>query len=226
MSLLLALGLSSAAAAAPPTAAPRRRLAAIRNFLFEGSRSWSPRRAHPAHRFEGRPGRAAQAGRDRTEDAADLRHRRGRPRARRAPRSSTQASSATRSRASPQVPKGTYCRAGRPPPLRDVPPRRRPQVVKLPMDRGEGQHWNLAPGNLLSTPREGRGRPVEGRHDPDRPRRVIPPIPEPPDDEVREARAHPERAPLEVLGARHVPRRPRPPPAGLRRAPERALPAS
>ena len=25
-------------------------------------------------------------------------------------------------------------------------------VVKLPMDRGEGQHWNLAPGNLFSTP--------------------------------------------------------------------------
>jgi len=27
-------------------------------------------------------------------------------------------------------------------------------VVKLPMDRGEGQHWNLAPGNLISTPRK------------------------------------------------------------------------
>ena len=26
--------------------------------------------------------------------------------------------------------------------------------VKLPMDRGEGQHWNLAPGNLYSTPRK------------------------------------------------------------------------
>ncbi len=26
-------------------------------------------------------------------------------------------------------------------------------TVKLPMDRGEGQQWNLAPGNLLSTPR-------------------------------------------------------------------------
>lgn len=25
-------------------------------------------------------------------------------------------------------------------------------VVKLPMDRGEGQHWNLAPGNLYSVP--------------------------------------------------------------------------
>ena len=27
-------------------------------------------------------------------------------------------------------------------------------VVKLPMDRGEGQRWNAAPGNLFSTPRE------------------------------------------------------------------------
>ena len=25
-------------------------------------------------------------------------------------------------------------------------------VVKLPMDRGEGQHWNLAPGNFYSVP--------------------------------------------------------------------------
>ena len=25
-------------------------------------------------------------------------------------------------------------------------------TVKMPMDRGEGQHWNLAPGNLLSKP--------------------------------------------------------------------------
>jgi hypothetical protein len=27
-------------------------------------------------------------------------------------------------------------------------------IVKLPMDRGEGQHWNLAPGNLYSKPRK------------------------------------------------------------------------
>ena len=26
------------------------------------------------------------------------------------------------------------------------------QTVKLPMDRGEGQHWNIAPGNIYSTP--------------------------------------------------------------------------
>jgi hypothetical protein len=27
-------------------------------------------------------------------------------------------------------------------------------TLKLPMDRGEGQHWNLAPGNLYSSPRK------------------------------------------------------------------------
>src|SRR6185503_19758096 len=27
-------------------------------------------------------------------------------------------------------------------------------TVKLPMDRGEGQQWSLAPGNLYSTPRK------------------------------------------------------------------------
>ena len=53
-------------------------------------------------------------------------------------------------------------------------------TVKLPMDRGEGQHWNLAPGNLYSTPKK-----VD--IDPSRPGkisisldRVIPPIPDPP----------------------------------------------
>ncbi len=33
-------------------------------------------------------------------------------------------------------------------------------TVKLPMDRGEGQHWNQAPGNLYSTPRKVRIDPA------------------------------------------------------------------
>ena len=32
-------------------------------------------------------------------------------------------------------------------------------TVKLPMDRGEGQHWNLAPGNLYSKPQQIRVDP-------------------------------------------------------------------
>ena len=38
-------------------------------------------------------------------------------------------------------------------------------VVKLPMDRGEGQHWNQAPGNLYSTPRRIEIDPCGSRKD-------------------------------------------------------------
>jgi hypothetical protein len=52
--------------------------------------------------------------------------------------------------------------------------------IKLPMDRGEGQHWQLAPGNIYSTPRKitlhAGGDPVSIVLD-----QVIPPIPDPPD---------------------------------------------
>jgi hypothetical protein len=56
-------------------------------------------------------------------------------------------------------------------------------TVKLPMDRGEGQQWNRAPGNLYSTPKkiklQRKGGALEGfgiELD-----KVIPLIPEPPD---------------------------------------------
>jgi hypothetical protein len=54
-------------------------------------------------------------------------------------------------------------------------------TVKLPMDRGEGQHWNLAPGNLYSKPQEvtlegGTSTPVRIVMD-----QQIPPIPTPRD---------------------------------------------
>jgi len=54
-------------------------------------------------------------------------------------------------------------------------------TVKLPMDRGEGQHWNLAPGNLYSTPRKitidpGKRELISIELD-----KVIPPIPDPPE---------------------------------------------
>jgi len=54
-------------------------------------------------------------------------------------------------------------------------------VVKLPMDRGEGQHWNLAPGNLLSTVRKMRLDPAESRRIEIQLDQVIPSIPEPKD---------------------------------------------
>jgi len=64
-------------------------------------------------------------------------------------------------------------------------------TLKLPMDRGEGQHWNRAPGNLLSTPKRVRfdptgaaGAPLEIVLD-----QVIPPIEPPADTEcVRHVR--------------------------------------
>jgi hypothetical protein len=53
-------------------------------------------------------------------------------------------------------------------------------TVKLPMDRGEGQHWNLAPGNLYSKPQKitlrAAGAPVSIVLD-----QVIAPLPEPKD---------------------------------------------
>jgi hypothetical protein len=55
------------------------------------------------------------------------------------------------------------------------------RVLKLPMDRGEGQQWNEAPGNLYSTPRKIQIDPAA------QPRvaivldQEIPPIPEPQD---------------------------------------------
>ena len=54
-------------------------------------------------------------------------------------------------------------------------------TVKLPMDRGEGQQWNRAPGNLYSAPQKltidpKRGGTVRLVLD-----QVIPPIPDPPD---------------------------------------------
>jgi hypothetical protein len=54
------------------------------------------------------------------------------------------------------------------------------QTLKLPMDRGEGQHWNLAPGNLYSAAQKvtltGGGAPVSVVLD-----RKIPPVAEPKD---------------------------------------------
>jgi hypothetical protein len=55
------------------------------------------------------------------------------------------------------------------------------KTVKLPMDRGEGQHWNRAPGNLYSTPRKLRVDPQRAERLAISLDQVIPPIPEPED---------------------------------------------
>ena len=67
-------------------------------------------------------------------------------------------------------------------------------VVTLPMDRGEGQQWSRAPGNLLSTPREVAIDPSKDevvRIDLDA---AIPPIPPPKDTRyVKHVRIQSER---------------------------------
>ncbi len=55
------------------------------------------------------------------------------------------------------------------------------QTVKLPMDRGEGQHWNIAPGNLYSTPVLVHFNPVTSNELHLEMDHLIPPIPEPAD---------------------------------------------
>ena len=54
-------------------------------------------------------------------------------------------------------------------------------TVKLPMDRGEGQHWNRAPGNLYSVPQKLRIDPGKTERIAITLDQVIPPIEEPED---------------------------------------------
>jgi hypothetical protein len=54
-------------------------------------------------------------------------------------------------------------------------------VVKLPMDRGEGQKWNRAPGNLYSTPKEVAIDPAKAEVVRIALDKAIPPIPDPPE---------------------------------------------
>ncbi len=67
-------------------------------------------------------------------------------------------------------------------------------VVKLPMDRGEGQQWNRAPGNLLSTPRKVTIDPAKGGLVRITLDQKVPPIPDPPATKyVRHERIQSER---------------------------------
>ena len=54
-------------------------------------------------------------------------------------------------------------------------------VLKLPMDRGEGQHWNIAPGNLYSVPGKIKFNPLTKNINPVALTKIIPPIKEPED---------------------------------------------
>jgi hypothetical protein len=54
-------------------------------------------------------------------------------------------------------------------------------IVKLPMDRGEGQHWNTAPGNLYSIPVKIKFNPLIKNINQVVLAKVIPPAKEPED---------------------------------------------
>ena len=54
-------------------------------------------------------------------------------------------------------------------------------VVKLPMDRGEGQHWNIAPGNLYSVPKRVAFKADPAFRSALALEKIIPPIQEPED---------------------------------------------
>jgi len=60
-------------------------------------------------------------------------------------------------------------------------PRADGHTVKLPMDRGEGQHWNQAPGNLYSKPQKFKVDPASSETIRITLDKIIPPIP-PPED--------------------------------------------
>ncbi len=93
-------------------------------------------------------------------------------------------------------------------------------TVKLPMDRGEGQHWNLAPGNLYSTPQKitlgSSSQPVSIVLD-----KEIPPIPPPQDTKYIRHLKIQSALLTKVLGTAHVPQRQRAGARGIRCASQR-----
>ncbi len=81
-------------------------------------------------------------------------------------------------------------------------------TVKLPMDRGEGQQWNKAPGNLYSSVQEISIHPAKGGTIAYRAHSRNSAHTRPADDKVYQTRENPERPSDEVLGKAHAPGRP------------------
>ena len=136
------------------------------------------RRPGPGHALEGPRGRAPVPDQRQPEDPADLRHRRRGLKPGEDAVIGTSAPWATRSASLADVPAGKY-RVQALLHRYETFHRADGHTVKLPMDRGEGQQWNKAPGNFYSTPREveidpGKQAPLAITLD-----QVIPPIPPP-----------------------------------------------
>ena len=133
---------------------------------------------------------------------AGVRHRRRRAGSRARPRSSTRASSAIRSESLARRASRARYRVQALLHRYETFHRADGHIVKLPMDRGEGQQWNRAPGNLLQHAAQGRRRSRARRDGRARARQGDPADPAAGRHEVRQARSDPERAALEVLGTR------------------------
>jgi hypothetical protein len=96
-------------------------------------------------------------------------------------------------------------------------------VVKLPMDQGEGQHWESKPGNLYSKPVKLHLDPARGGEIAISMDQQIPPIA--PQARHRAGEVHPaaERAPDDILGTTGGARCDRAPAGRMGHAPERTL---
>ncbi len=110
------------------------------------------RRPAARHAREGSArGRAALSDQRRRQRSADLRRRRRRPQGRARRRRSTDRRRASRSTSVNDIPAGTYSVQAL---IHKYETFKRGDghTVKMPMDRGEGQQWARAPGNVYSTP--------------------------------------------------------------------------
>ncbi len=67
------------------------------------------------------------------------------------------------------------------------------KTVKLHMDQGEGQHWNISPGNLYSKPQKITVKPGGGCHLASRSTEEIPPIPRQARHQIHSPHPHSER---------------------------------
>ena len=77
-------------------------------------------------------------------------------------------------------------------------------TLKLPMDQGEGQHWNRKPGNLYSEPVKIHFDPAAGAAVRIELTKTIPPVEAAAGYQVRQARAYSEQVADGVLGAADV----------------------
>ncbi|MCK7518199.1 MAG: hypothetical protein MZV64_11000 [Ignavibacteriales bacterium] len=166
--------------------------------------------------------RAAVPDLRRRRDPARLRHRRRRPRPRK--RSGHRRRRLRLSRPQPgRAPGRRIPRPGPAPPLRDLPPLRRPRRSSCPWTGAKANAGTPLPGNLYSTPRKIAVDPSGTRDGAPRPRPGDPADRAAHGHEVHPPRAHPERAADEVLGTADASRGLPAPARRLRRTPRGPL---